>query len=79
MLPKALKAKSGRDISIKYESVYSLNTIDCNMSFNSTQKQIIDLIKEKGKVSRRELVNISLSSLQTLIKKNIDYIIILLC
>lgn len=71
MLPKALKAKSGRDISIKYESVYSLNTIDCNMSFNSTQKQIIDLIKEKGKVSRRELVNISLSSLQTLIKKNI--------
>lgn len=71
MLPKALKAKSGRDISIKYESVYSLNTIDCNMSFNSTQKQIIDLIKDKGKVSRRELVNISLSSLQTLIKKNI--------
>ncbi len=71
MLPKALKAKSGRDISIKYESVYSLNTIDCNVSFNSTQKQIIDLIKEKGKVSRRELVNISLSSLQTLIKKNI--------
>ena len=39
--------------------------------FNDNQLKIIDLVKEKGKVIRRELVDISLSSLNTLVRKGV--------
>lgn len=72
MLPKALKAKSNSSINIKYDTYYSLNNdYDKSIKFNESQKRIIDLVIEKSKVLRSELVNISLSSLNTLLKKNI--------
>ena len=70
--PKALKAKNGNSVNIKFDTFYRLNDdYDSNIKFNSSQKQIIDLVLLKDKVLRKELVDISLSSLNTLIKKNV--------
>jgi len=71
MLPKALKAKSSSNVNIKYDTYYKLNdNYDKTLRFNSTQKEIIDRVL-KDKVLRKDLVDISLSSLNTLIKKNV--------
>ena len=69
MLPKALKAKNGSNISIRFDTYYSLND---NVNFdklNDTQEKIINLVKEKGIVLKKELADISVSSLNTLIRK----------
>lgn len=72
MLPKALKAKCGSKINIKFDSIYKLNSHDINLERLTTgQKAIIELVKNKEKVSKKELVEISLSSLKTLVKNNI--------
>ena len=72
MLPKALKAHEGSNVNIKYDTYYKLNEeYDKSIKFNESQKKIIDLVLEKSKVLRSELVDISLSSLNTLLKKNI--------
>lgn len=72
MLPKALKAKCGSKINIKFDSIYKLNSHDINLEKLTTgQKAIIELVKNKEKVSKKELVEISLSSLKTLVKNNI--------
>jgi len=71
MLPKALKAKVNSNINIKYDTYYKLNdNYDKTLKFNSTQKEIIDKVS-KNKVLRKDLVDISLSSLNTLIKKKV--------
>ena len=71
MLPKALKAKSGSSVNIRYDTYYRLNNYSNDIKFTTKQLQIINLIKEKKLVIRKELVNISLSSLNSLIKKGI--------
>lgn len=72
MLPKALKAKCGSKINIKFDTIYKLNNYDINLEKLTTgQKAIIELVKNKEKVSKKELVEISLSSLKTLVKNNI--------
>lgn len=72
MLPKALKAKCGSKINIKFDSIYKLNSHDINLEKLTTgQKAIIELVKNKKKVLKKELAEISLSSLKTLVKNNI--------
>ena len=69
MLPKALKA--GSCGNIKYDTYYKLNdNYNKNIKFNDNQNKIIELVKRKP-ILRKELVDISLSSLNTLVKKNI--------
>ena len=69
MLPKALKAKNGSEVNIKYDTFYKIKNIDEDVKLNDKQRQIIDLVKEEGLVIRKRLVDISSSSLNTLIKK----------
>ncbi len=69
MLPKALKAKNGSNVSIRYDTYYRFNDKADIDKLNSTQEKIINLVKEKGIVLRKELTDISISSLNTLIKK----------
>lgn len=72
MLPKALKAKNGMVINKKFDTYYYLNKdIVCYGKLSASQYRIINLCMEKEYVLRKELVDISLSSLNTLIKKNI--------
>ena len=72
MLPKALKAKNGQVINKKFDTYYYLNKdIVCYGKLSTSQEKIINLCMEKEYVLRKELVYISLSSLNTLIKKNI--------
>lgn len=72
MLPKALKAKQGRVINKKYDCFYYLNNIDLSgIKFNESQEKIIELCRQKDKVLKKDLVEISESSLKTLIKKNV--------
>ena len=72
MLPKALKANINGKNYLKYDTFYKLNDIDIsNIKLRDKQKEIIDLIKEKELVSREDLLKISSSSLNTLLKKEI--------
>lgn len=72
MLPKALKAKNGQVINKKFDTYYYLNKdIVCYGKLSASQEKIINLCMEKEYVLRKELVDISLSSLNSLIKKNI--------
>ena len=71
MLPKALKAKNGRVINKKLDTYYYLNDNVDYSKLNHKQIEIVNLCLEKKKVIRKELVDISSSSLNTLIKKNI--------
>lgn len=69
MLPRALKAKSGFIVNKKY--VTYLKLIDINyVPKNNSQKEIIDILKENDRL-KSDLVNISKSSINTLIKNNI--------
>ncbi len=72
MLPKALKAKKGTVINKKYDIYYHLvdTNIDIN-KFNENQKKIINLCLKNEKVIKKDLINISASSLKTLVKNNI--------
>ncbi len=70
MLPKALKAKRGNVINKKYDTYYRLLKDTSNLKLNGPQEKIIKLL-EKGEVLRKELVDISLSSLNTLLKKGL--------
>ena len=72
MLPKGLKAKNGTSVNIKYDTYYKLsNDYDNNYKFNDKQLSIINLLKENGYVRRDKLLNISLSSVNTLVKKGV--------
>ena len=72
MLPKALKAKNGSNVNIRYDSYYRLSdSYSDSVKLNDKQRSIIDLIKEKGIVLKSELNNISSSSLKTLEKNGL--------
>ena len=72
MLPKSLKANINGKNNIKYDTFYRLNNIDIsNIKLNDNQLKIIELLKEKELVIRSELAEISISSINTLLKKNI--------
>ena len=71
MLPKALKAKRGVSVNKKFDIYYKLNNNIDGINFSSKQLEIINLCKEKGFVLRKDLIEISLSSLNTLIKKKV--------
>ena len=72
MLPKSLKANINSKKNIKYDTFYKLNNVDLSsFNFNEKQSKIIELIKEKGSVLKSELASISISSLNTLLKKEI--------
>lgn len=70
MLPVGFKAKSDKIINKKYNS-YIMLMQEPNFKLNSTQEEIIKIVKEKNKVKKELLSKISTSSLNTLIKKNI--------
>ncbi len=71
MLPKALKAKHGVSISKKYDTFYSLNTNVEIDNINSKQEEIINLCRTEGSILKKRLSDISLSSLNTLIRRGI--------
>ena len=72
MLPKALKVKAkNKDTSIKYDTYYSLNDDIFLDSFSGKQREILELVMNRGKVIRKELISISSSSLNTLLKREI--------
>lgn len=74
MLPSALKAKHGHEVSKKYVSILKLN-----MSFdealhlckNEMQKEIILLFDSNPTISKKEAYELSISSTKTLLKKGI--------
>ena len=72
MLPKALKAKNGSEISIRYDTFYRLNNnYDKNIKFNDKQIEIINLFNTNDLIIRKTLTDISISSLNTLLKKDV--------
>ena len=72
MLPKALKAKNGSVVNVKYDTYYKLSGLDFSgVKFNDKQLEIINLFNNRDKVLRQELVSISSSSLNTLLKKGV--------
>jgi len=72
MLPKALKAKSGSEISIRYDTYYRLNRdFDKCIKLNDKQKEIINLYDKEDLIIRKVLTDISISSVNTLVKKGI--------
>lgn len=70
MLPKALKAKKNTIINKKYDICYRLNSTD-KIKLNSKQQQIIDCFEKRKLVEKKKLVEISPSSLKTLIQKKV--------
>ena len=68
MLPKALKAKNDVKINKKYVTYIVINKEE---NLKNKQKEIYDLVKEKGKVLKSTLSEISASSLKTLLKNEI--------
>ena len=72
MLPKALKAKQGSVINKRFDTYYRLNeNVLSTIKTTPKQDEMINLCREKGLVKRSELSEISLSILNTLIKKEI--------
>ena len=71
MLPKALKAKNGSQINIKYDTFYRLGEIPNDVKLNDKQKSIISCFDKEELVSRNTLTSISVSSVNTLVKKGI--------
>ena len=70
MLPKALKASIKSNVNKKYRKVYYLNDFS-NKKITEKQQEVIDLFKDKDKLNRDELKAVSLSILNTLVKKDI--------
>lgn len=68
MLPKALKAKNGSTVSVRFDTLYRIGKID-GLKLNPTQEKILSLVQEKGEVLKKDLADISSSSLNTLVKK----------
>ena len=71
MLPKALKAKNGRVVNIKYDTYYRLGSIPDEIKLNDKQKSIISCFVKDELISRNTLTSISVSSVNTLVKKGI--------
>ena len=71
MLPKALKARNGVVVPKKIETYLVLNSDNINTDLNEKQKVIINMIKEQGKILKKDANIISTSSVKTLLKKQI--------
>lgn len=72
MLPKSLKANINGKSNIKYDIFYRLSDKDLTIvRLNDNQKKIIELVRANDSIIRKRLVDISLSSLNTLVKKGI--------
>lgn len=71
MLPKALKAKNGSQVNIKYDTFYRLGNIPEDIKLNEKQKSIISCFDKEELVLRNTLTSISVSSVNTLVKKGI--------
>lgn len=72
MLPKALKAKIGTSVNIKYDICYRLRDVDLSkFKFTLGQQKIIELFNDRELVLRADAKAISLSSLNSLLKKGI--------
>lgn len=72
MLPKALKAKNGSSVNIKFDTLYRLGDVLYDIDkLGEGQRRIIEIVKSEGLVLRKKLVEISVSSLKTLVKKGI--------
>ena len=71
MLPSALKAKKGFYVNKKFVSYLVLDILPDNVKFNDKQLEIINLIKTKGRILKKEATNISVSSTNTLLNKKI--------
>ena len=71
MLPKALKAKKKVNMTPKYDIFIRINYDNYNddIKLNESQQKIINLLKEKKIVTKDVLNKISLSSVNTLLKK----------
>ena len=68
MLPKALKAKNGSNVGIKYQHMIEIDNL--NIILSPKQQEIIDKINEKGRCLYSELKKIN-SSVDTLLKKGV--------
>ncbi len=71
MLPTALKAKKGTTIPKKYETYIVIDQLKSENVKNEKQQQIVSILLERKKVLKKELTSISLSAVQTLLKKNV--------
>lgn len=69
MLPTALKAKSGRVIPKKYSIYLVLNNSDFSAIKSNKQLEILNLIKEKKRVLKKECTSISEYSVKVLLEK----------
>ena len=66
MLPKALKAKKGRVVNKKFDIYY--RGVGCDLEYDKLslkQAEIINLFKERELILRKELVEVSVSALNT--------------
>lgn len=70
MLPKALKAKKGVVVSKKMESYLVLGD-ETSVKLNDKQLEIASMIKESGRVLKKDANLISSSSVKTLLRKGI--------
>ena len=68
MLPKALKAKNGSKVNIKYQKIVEIDNLLVELT--PKQQEIIDKINETGKCSYTVLKKIN-SSVDTLLKKGV--------
>lgn len=72
MLPKALKAKNGSNVNIKFDTLYRLGDVFYDINkLGGNQRKIVEIVKSEVLVLRKKLVEISGSSLKTLVKKGI--------
>lgn len=69
MLPKALKAKHGTNVTKKYITYIELINVDFATK-NDKQKEIIDLLVD-GKCEKKKLTDISSSAVKTLLNKGV--------
>jgi len=70
MLPKALKAKNGVVVSKKMEHYLVLGE-NIDVKLNDKQLEIVNKIKESGRVLKKDANLVSSSSVKTLLKKGI--------
>lgn len=69
MLPKALKAKHGTEVNKKYDIYYRL--INKKYKFNKKQQEIVDLFNNKELIEKKQILEISPSSLKTLLNNKV--------
>lgn len=69
MLPVALKAKNGKVVNKKYNTYLVISNSDFSDIKSNKQLEILKIVKDKKKVLKKDVVDISLYSVKTLIEK----------